>query len=78
MNFLFIGGHFDGQRMNMPDPLPILKLPIPIQPTDYSSFKVEDYKLTNLAGDGAMHLFYCLSGMSTGDMLGKLISGYKP
>jgi hypothetical protein len=78
MSCLFIGGHFDGRKMFIPQPLPLVKLPVPVQPTDYSSFKTEEYKLMRLCGDGEDFELYCLIELDAGDVLRNLIKHYKP
>lgn len=90
MNVLFIGGHADGERADLPEGTQNKRLavtpPIKYNATEAltcESFEIEDYDLFHLQGDDrqgnpqTFH-FMALRGMWPADILKRLCLGYQP
>lgn len=83
--FLFIGGSHDGQRHHMGERMPFVQLLKKIDSAPrFSPFRhvrqlddeIEEYKLTDFAGNDAIFYVYALSGLSPSDVIAALISKY--
>ena len=81
MKYLFIGGHNDGRRVDLQDPLRIIVLPIKEKASlgicDKSSdYKTEAFKAIPFEANGGTFIVYALCGMSAYQVLHTLIERY--
>lgn len=82
---LFIGGHHDGQRIDMQD-RPVVELPVDIEFSMASNenlhgipeFKIECYRIEFFSADRDRYTFYRHSSLSPSDCVRRLLENYKP
>jgi hypothetical protein len=87
MEYLFIGGHYDGRRIRLSGWRDIMRLPccddqaIPLVPpgewTEVLNMKYESFRPMTFRGESEKFVVYVLEGMSADDALRRLIDSYK-
>lgn len=81
MKYLFIGGHNDGKRVELHEPLPKICLPIYPKRSNridepFEDYKTEIFEAIPFEANGGRFWIYAISGMSPYQALQALIERY--